>query len=248
MQPAFAPRLALLVDQALPSHALTLREEKGSWFYTRFTRNGGVWMRQEEGCLDAALAEIVGPDAESATEQALFVLARAMRPAGAVVQVQRFNVWHHGDGHIRIEGPADGIVYRETGTGDFEVDAESGCPEILELDVGRLKEAAALAGASGGVLTRRVEREEAIDVWAVAEGGPRRAALDPDAARRADATRREVLVALLAEHGGNVSAVARAMGKARMQIQRWIRRYGLDRAAFQRPAAGAARLPLGEAA
>ncbi len=32
---------------------------------------------------------------------------------------------------------------------------------------------------------------------------------------------------LLAEHQGNISAVARAMGKARMQIQRWIKRYNL---------------------
>jgi transcriptional regulator with AAA-type ATPase domain len=39
--------------------------------------------------------------------------------------------------------------------------------------------------------------------------------------------RREQLVALMREHHGNVAAVARAMGKARMQIQRWIKRYRL---------------------
>ena len=38
----------------------------------------------------------------------------------------------------------------------------------------------------------------------------------------------EKLIALLREHGGNISAVARAMGKARMQIQRWLKRYRLD--------------------
>ena len=38
---------------------------------------------------------------------------------------------------------------------------------------------------------------------------------------------REQLVALMREHRGNVAAVARAMGKARMQIQRWIKRYRL---------------------
>ena len=37
----------------------------------------------------------------------------------------------------------------------------------------------------------------------------------------------EHLVALLHEHRGNVTAVARAMGKARMQIQRWLKRYHL---------------------
>ncbi|MFO0588223.1 MAG: sigma 54-interacting transcriptional regulator [Polyangiaceae bacterium] len=42
-----------------------------------------------------------------------------------------------------------------------------------------------------------------------------------------DAGNRAELIALLREHQGNVSAVARAMGKARMQIQRWIKRYGL---------------------
>jgi transcriptional regulator of acetoin/glycerol metabolism len=35
------------------------------------------------------------------------------------------------------------------------------------------------------------------------------------------------LTALLRAHHGNVTAVAREMGKARMQIQRWIRRFGL---------------------
>jgi transcriptional regulator of acetoin/glycerol metabolism len=40
-----------------------------------------------------------------------------------------------------------------------------------------------------------------------------------------DEARRDQLVALLQEHDYNVSAVARAMGKARMQVQRWMRRY-----------------------
>jgi sigma-54 dependent transcriptional regulator, acetoin dehydrogenase operon transcriptional activator AcoR len=41
------------------------------------------------------------------------------------------------------------------------------------------------------------------------------------------------LVRLLSEHRGNVSAVARAMGKARVQIRRWCRRYGLDPASYR---------------
>ena len=36
------------------------------------------------------------------------------------------------------------------------------------------------------------------------------------------------LVALLKEHRGNISSIARAMGKARMQVQRWLKRFGLD--------------------
>jgi transcriptional regulator with GAF, ATPase, and Fis domain len=43
----------------------------------------------------------------------------------------------------------------------------------------------------------------------------------------ADDPRRERLVALLHQHHGNVAAVARDMGKARMQIQRWLKRYHL---------------------
>jgi DNA-binding NtrC family response regulator len=44
----------------------------------------------------------------------------------------------------------------------------------------------------------------------------------------ADARIHERLIAELARHRGNVSEVARSMGKARMQVQRWMRRFGLD--------------------
>ena len=47
-------------------------------------------------------------------------------------------------------------------------------------------------------------------------------------AEGADAARKAELEQLLRTHEGNVSAVARAMGKARMQIQRWLLRYELD--------------------
>ncbi|HEX4386234.1 MAG TPA: sigma 54-interacting transcriptional regulator [Myxococcales bacterium] len=39
--------------------------------------------------------------------------------------------------------------------------------------------------------------------------------------------RREELVLLLRDHKGNVSEVARVLGRARMQIHRWMKRYGL---------------------
>jgi DNA-binding NtrC family response regulator len=58
----------------------------------------------------------------------------------------------------------------------------------------------------------------------VREPGPARRA----PAEEADGARKEELAALLRQHAGNVSAVARAMGKARMQIQRWMSRYQLD--------------------
>jgi transcriptional regulator with GAF, ATPase, and Fis domain len=57
--------------------------------------------------------------------------------------------------------------------------------------------------------------------------------LDEGELTQADRERRSQLVSLLAETGGNVSAVARRMGKARMQVQRWIRRYRVDLEAFR---------------
>jgi len=48
-----------------------------------------------------------------------------------------------------------------------------------------------------------------------------------------EAKRREELVALLREHHGNVTAVARALGKARVQVQRWMRKYGIRSAVFR---------------
>jgi transposase-like protein len=38
---------------------------------------------------------------------------------------------------------------------------------------------------------------------------------------------------LLREHGGNVAAVARALGKARMQVHRWVKRYDLSLADYR---------------
>ncbi len=44
---------------------------------------------------------------------------------------------------------------------------------------------------------------------------------------------RSALVAALRKHGGNVSATAREMGKARVQIRRWCKRYNLDPARYR---------------
>jgi transcriptional regulator with GAF, ATPase, and Fis domain len=46
---------------------------------------------------------------------------------------------------------------------------------------------------------------------------------------------RDQLVAALEEHDGNLSAVARAMAKDRKQIQRWVKRFGLEPDRFRRP-------------
>jgi DNA-binding NtrC family response regulator len=56
-----------------------------------------------------------------------------------------------------------------------------------------------------------------------------------EAAPANEAEIRARLVALLAEHRGNVAEVARAMGKARMQIHRWVKRFGLSLETFRQP-------------
>ncbi len=70
-----------------------------------------------------------------------------------------------------------------------------------------------------------------------AQPGSAAAAGDDEEADRplgaAELRHKDELVALLREHAGNISAVARALGKARMQIQRWIRRYRIDPGALK---------------
>ena len=44
---------------------------------------------------------------------------------------------------------------------------------------------------------------------------------------------RDELIALLREHRGNLSAVARAAGKGRTQVVRWVSRYGLDATVYR---------------
>jgi DNA-binding NtrC family response regulator len=43
----------------------------------------------------------------------------------------------------------------------------------------------------------------------------------------------EELARKLDEHHGNVSAIARAMGKTRKQIQRWLKRFGMDAGSYR---------------
>ena len=63
-----------------------------------------------------------------------------------------------------------------------------------------------------------------------------KAARPPPAPEPAPADRalHEELVRLLEEHRGNVTHVAAAMGKARTQVQRWLRRLNIDPLSFRR--------------
>jgi transcriptional regulator of acetoin/glycerol metabolism len=49
-----------------------------------------------------------------------------------------------------------------------------------------------------------------------------------------EARLRDVLIAELTAHHGNIAHVARAMKKARMQVQRWIKRFEIDAEVFRR--------------
>ena len=55
----------------------------------------------------------------------------------------------------------------------------------------------------------------------------------PKAAKKPAPTEAE-LRALLTEHQGNIAAVGRALGKERMQIHRWAKRFGLNLDEFRR--------------
>src|SRR6266481_646267 len=56
----------------------------------------------------------------------------------------------------------------------------------------------------------------------------------PEPVREQDQHLREELMKQLRENGGNVTAVARSMGKARTQVQRWLRRFDIDPGSFGR--------------
>lgn len=56
---------------------------------------------------------------------------------------------------------------------------------------------------------------------------------DPVEDEDGDSASREQLMKLLAEHDGNVARIARATGKHRQQVYRWMRKHGLDPSQFR---------------
>ena len=86
-------------------------------------------------------------------------------------------------------------------------------------------------GAALALATNRVIRREHLPE-AIAGAGepspPPEADFDP-----ADEALQSELVALLRRHKGNVSAVARDMDRARIQVRRWCKRLGIDVKSFR---------------
>jgi DNA-binding NtrC family response regulator len=78
-----------------------------------------------------------------------------------------------------------------------------------------IERAVALAGG-GEITPAHLPDEIAQATW------PARTAADAGDDRRAE------LVRLLEKHRGNVSKIAAEMGRVRQQVQRWLKRYGLD--------------------
>ncbi len=54
-----------------------------------------------------------------------------------------------------------------------------------------------------------------------------------EALSEADVALRARVIAALTEHGGNISATARALGKTRWQIHRWMRAFAIDPVSFR---------------
>jgi transcriptional regulator with GAF, ATPase, and Fis domain len=99
---------------------------------------------------------------------------------------------------------------------------------VRELE--RCLQAAVVLAGDGPVALRHLPPAVAAPDDRQGKNGPVTAPLLAEPDRR----RREEIVAALREYGGNVTAAAKALGKARVQVQRWMRRYGIDRSEFHR--------------
>jgi transcriptional regulator with PAS, ATPase and Fis domain len=105
-----------------------------------------------------------------------------------------------------------------------------------QLDLQHLPEAAraALDGHGLSVASHAIKVAPAIST--LRDGEARRTLRDSAAeaaaadsgARRTDAPSKEELLQLLRLHKGNIAAVGAALGKHRMQVHRWLRRYDID--------------------
>ena len=96
------------------------------------------------------------------------------------------------------------------------------------LNVRELEQALATAQVLAGTDAIRAEHLPDTVRSGRPPGAPRPVVLNEN-----DQKVRDQVVAALREHQGNVSAVARALDKDRKQIQRWIKRFGLDPGSYR---------------
>ena len=110
--------------------------------------------------------------------------------------------------------------------GDSEIAFEH-LPEYIRM----MPQAAAESASAGS--NRAASDSAAFDRAASDPAASGAFPADRGSGDESDMARREQLLALLRKHEGNVSAVARDMGKARNQIQRWIKRYDIDTSTYR---------------
>jgi transcriptional regulator with GAF, ATPase, and Fis domain len=91
-----------------------------------------------------------------------------------------------------------------------------------------------VAAAMAQALDGAIQGHHLPDAVRAAARVPKVARATPNPTSGLHAERRSQIIALLHEHAGNVSAVARAMGTARAQIHRWLRKFELDPAEYRR--------------
>ena len=103
----------------------------------------------------------------------------------------------------------EGVVRRALALADAET------PRTVQLEMRHLPETIERAMESYG---KPLERAEPVSA---------RASRPPPQVR-AEAPTEEEMRALLARHRGNITAIARELGKDRVQIHRWMKRYGLS--------------------
>ena len=96
------------------------------------------------------------------------------------------------------------------------------------LNIRELEQALATAQVLAGTAAVRAEHLPDTVRSGRPPGAPR-----PVVLSELDQKVRDQVVAALREHQGNVSAVARALDKDRKQIQRWIKRFGLDPSSYR---------------
>lgn len=81
------------------------------------------------------------------------------------------------------------------------------------------------------IFSDRIGKDEEINASPNQASGASRALTLP--LQSIDHEKREQVISLLREHRGNISAIARATGKERVQVRRWLQRYGLDSEDFR---------------
>ena len=208
------------------------------------TSSGGTLFLDEIGDLPAAAQaallrvleehEVRAVGATSASPVDLRVVAATHRDLDALVEDDRFRddlVARLSGFELELPALADrrvdlGLMLSEilpptaqlAGAAARALFAYSWPRNVREL-VRALERASALAGG-GELLAQHLPEEIST------------ARFEAPPVRERDA-RHDELVALLQKHRGNVSQVASELGKVRQQVQRWLKRYGLDPSRFK---------------